>query len=131
MNCYPMARINKANSNKGIVMTITDKWRSYAERLPDIYRDILAAFPAIEPGRKKGYGLAFQTLTMHFINTSKQWSLGDVEAACKQLAENGFIEIKNGIFAHPTEDGEELIAAVTGKKIPDSRPIPALPARPA
>jgi hypothetical protein len=102
---------------------------AYAENLPPIYRDILSAFPTIEPGRKAGYGLAFQTLAMHFANTARGYSLGDVQEACRRLAEGGFIEIKNGIFAHPTDLGEQLIAAVTGRPRASSPDIPQLPAR--
>lgn len=100
----------------------------YSKRLPEIYRDILAAFPEVEPGRKAGYGLAFQTLAAHFVNRSKPWSFGDVEEACRQLAEQGFVDIRNGFFAHPTDLGEQLIAAVTGLTPAPVRGIPALPA---
>lgn len=102
---------------------------AYAKNLPPIYRDVLEAFPAIEPGRKAGYGLAFQTLAMHFTNTNREYSLGDVQLACEQLAEEGFIEIKNEIFAHPTDLGEQLIAAVTGKQRASTPNLPKLPAR--
>ena len=54
---------------------------AYAKNLPDIYRDIMAAFPAIEPGRKAGYGLAFQTLAMHFANTRA----GTASEKCRRL----------------------------------------------
>ena len=87
---------------------------AYASNLPPIYRAILAAFPEIEPGRKAGYGLAFQTLAVHFANSRRGFSFGEVQEACKRLAESGFVEIKNKIFAHPTDLGEQLIAAVTG-----------------
>jgi hypothetical protein len=103
--------------------------REYAKSLPGIYRDIMAAFPAVEPGRKAGYGLAFQTLAVHFANTRQGWSLEDVRAACTQLAETGFVEIRNEIFAHPTELGEQLIAAVTGKPQASHSSVPRLPAR--
>ncbi len=103
---------------------------AYADVLPEIYRDILAAFPAIEPRRNPGYGLAFQTLAAYFANTRKPWTFGDVQAACEQLADGGFVEIKNGIFAHPTEIGEQLIAAVTGKTPAANVAVPALPTRP-
>jgi hypothetical protein len=102
---------------------------AYAKGLPPIYRDILAAFPAIEPGRKAGYGLAFQTLAVHFANTKREWVLGEVQEACKQLADSGFVEIKNGIFVHPTDLGEQLIAVVTGGSRASSSAIPRLPAR--
>lgn len=100
---------------------------AYAARLPEIYRAILAAFPKIEPGRKSGYGLAFQTLAIHFANSELPYSLGDVEEACRHLAERGFIEIRNGIFAHPTERGEELIAAVTNTPRAPQTKVPPLP----
>jgi hypothetical protein len=102
---------------------------AYARSLPPIYRDIMAAFPAIEASRKAGYGLAFQTLAMHFANTKRGYGVGEIQEACKQLAENGFIEIKNGIFAHPTDLGEQLIAVVTGGSRASSLVVPQLPAR--
>ena len=101
---------------------------AYAKKLPPIYRDIMAAFPAIEPGRKAGYGLAFQTLTMHFTNIGKEYSFGEVQDACMRLADSGFIEVRNGIFAHPTDLGEQLIAAVTERPRASSSAIPQLPA---
>jgi hypothetical protein len=105
----------------------TDKeLREYASRLPDIYRDILAAFPEVEPRRKKGYGLAFQTLAAHFANRRIEHGLDEVLEACRQLAEMGFIEIRNEIFAHPTDLGEELIAAITGKRAAAGN-VPVLP----
>lgn len=101
----------------------------YASHLHPIYRDILAAYPAIEPHRQAGYGLAFQTLAIHFFNTGKQWSLGDVQGACEKMAEAGIVEMKNGIFAHPTEIGERLIATISGKPLAPTFAIPALPTR--
>src|SRR5580698_5967462 len=101
---------------------------AYAKGLPSIYRDIMAAFPEIEPGRKAGYGLAFQTLAMHFVNTQRGYGFEEVKEACKQLAANGFIEIRNEIFAHPTELGEQMIAVVTGGSRASKLVIPQLPA---
>jgi hypothetical protein len=102
---------------------------AYAKSLPPIYRDIMAAFPEIEPGRKAGYGLAFQTIAIHFANTRRGHGFGEVQDACRHLADNGFIKVKNGIFAHPTELGEQLIAAVTGGSVASSSAVPELPAR--
>jgi hypothetical protein len=100
---------------------------AYAKGLPPIYRDILAAYPEIEPGRKAGYGLAFQTVAMHFANTRRPYGLGDVQEACRQLAAGGFFEIKNEIFAHPTDLGERLIAAVSGAPRAPTTGVPQLP----
>jgi hypothetical protein len=108
-------------------MPTDEQIAEYAKRLPDVYRDIMAAFPEIEPGRKAGYGLAFQTIAVYFINSRKAHSLGDIQVACKRLAEMGFIEIKNQFFAHPTELGEKLIAAITGGTRAPSPNVPSLP----
>jgi len=110
-------------------MPTDDKMREYAERLPPIYRHIMAAFPEIEPGRKAGYGLAFQTLTAHFFNTRRQYGFEEVRQACTLLAQNGFLEIRKEIFAHPTDLGEQLIAAVTDKPTASPAMVPELPAR--
>jgi hypothetical protein len=99
---------------------------AYAQQLPQIYRDILAAFPEVEPGRKAGFGLAFQTLTAHFYNRKIGHALDEVREACRQLAAAGLVEIHNEIFAHPTELGERLIAILTGKRAPVMR-VPDLP----
>jgi hypothetical protein len=101
----------------------------YASSLPDIYRDILAAYPEIEPKRKAGYGLAFQTMAAHFANTKKGHGFQEVQDACMRLADNGFVEIKNGIFAHPTGLGEQLIAAVANQPVAPPPMVPALPLR--
>jgi hypothetical protein len=103
--------------------------KDYSRTLPPIYRDIMAAFPEIEPGRKAGYGLAFQTLAVHFANTHRGWGLEEVREACMRLAENGFFEIKNGIFAHPTDLGEQLIAVVSDSPVASHAHVPQLPAR--
>jgi hypothetical protein len=68
--------------------------KKYATKLPRIYRDIMAAFPKIEPNRKSGFGLAFQTLAAHFANTQRGYGLDEVREACMRLAENGFFTIK-------------------------------------
>lgn len=101
--------------------------KEYAARLPRIYRDILTAFPAVDPSRKSGYGLALQTIVAHFANRGMEHRWDDVQTACRRLADMGFLEIRNGIFAHPSELGERLIATITGKSAADVD-LPELPA---
>ncbi len=103
---------------------------AYAERLPPIYRDILAAFPEIEPGRRAGDGLAFPTLAVHFINCGIAHGQEEVEEACRQLAGGGIVTIRNGFFAYPTELGERLIAVLTGKRAAPKVRVPELPLPP-
>jgi hypothetical protein len=86
--------------------------QGYLEQLAPIYKDVLAAFWRFDPTRKNGEGLAFQSL---YSVLDEQYTLGEIRAACLELEKGGAVEIRNGIFAHPTELGEELITAVTGK----------------
>lgn len=102
-------------------MPITTK---YVQSLPAIYRDILAAFPQFDPTRKSGYGLSFQSL---YSALNGRYNLGEIKLACEQMATAGFMEIRNTIFATPTESGEELIAAVTGGNPASKGGVPPFP----
>jgi len=102
--------------------------QEYVDNLPSIYRDILAEFPALEPSRKIGYGLAFQTLFEALKD--KKWSFGQIMQACEKMELGGAVTIKNRIFVHPTTIGEEIIAELTGKhavpeSVDDFPPIPS------
>ena len=77
----------------------------YVRNLPEIYRDILAAFPEFSPTRKAGYGLSFPSL---YSALDGRYTLGEIELACEQMARAGVMEIKHTIFATPTPAGEEL-----------------------
>jgi len=105
------------------------EYREYAETLPEIYREVLAAFARIEPNRKAGYGLALQTIAADFEGRGLGFTLGDTIEACQQLQDKGFVQIKNRIFVHPTERGERLITVITGRE-PRRASIPPLPAPP-
>jgi len=98
----------------------------YLKELPDIYREILSAFPRLEPTRKAGYGLAYQTL---YESLRERCSLGDIIQACQQMQQGGAVEIKQRIFVHPTEMGEQIIEGLTGKK-PRESTVPAFPTPP-
>ena len=79
---------------------ITDaQLQAYAKELPDIYREILAAFPRIEPTRSQGYGLAFQTLAADFESRKLGLGLGEIIQACEQLGHHGLVEINTRLRA--------------------------------
>ena len=103
-------------------MPISDK---YVNSLPEIYRDILAAFPQFNPTRTVGYGLSCQSL--HSALDGK-YALGQIMKACENMAKGGVMEIKHDIFARPTPLGEELIATITGIAAPtlEVEPFPPL-----
>jgi hypothetical protein len=96
----------------------------YVRNLPEIYRDILAAFPEFSPTRKAGYGLSFPSL---YSALDGRYTLGEIELACEQMARAGVMEIKHTIFATPTPAGEELIAAVTGGNPAPKAGVPPFP----
>ena len=102
-----------------------EQLKSYAELLPSIYREILIAFPRLEPYRKPGYGLAFQTLAVGL----EDFSLGQIIQACEQLERQSLVKIKHKIFVHPTQLGERLIGIITGRSAPVAQ-VPELPALP-
>jgi hypothetical protein len=110
-------------------MATAEQFDAYAANLPTIYREILAAFPRVEPNRKPRFGLAYQSLWADFEQRDLGISLGELMEACEQLAGNGLVEIKRGMFVHPTEKGEQLIRAITGKEAKPSK-VPVLPPPP-
>ena len=64
-------------------MPISDE---YVNSLPEIYRDMLAAFPQFNPTRKVGYGLAFQSL---YSALDGKYTLGEIKMACENMAKGG------------------------------------------
>ena len=111
-------------------MATDEQLKSYAESLPPIYREILAAFPRIEPARKQGFGLAFQTLSTDFESRHTGFTLGEIIQACQALEQQHIVEIKHRIFAYPTQLGERLIGVLTGQHTPEVL-VPELPSPPA
>lgn len=107
-------------------MATIDDLKLYVESLPPIYREILAAFPRIEPTRKAGYGLAYQTIAVDFEERSVGFTLQEIMLACQKLEQQKFVEIKNRIFVCPTDSGESLIAIISGQKSP-ILDVPELP----
>lgn len=96
----------------------------YVTDLPDIYRAILAAYPRFDSTRKVGHGLSYQSL---YSALEGEYTPGQIMTACRNMAEGDVMEIKRKIFACPTSLGEELIAAITGKTIPEPEVPPFNP----
>lgn len=100
--------------------------KQYLETIPPIYRDVLAAYPRINPLRKKGNGLAVSTIYANLENEQKSYSVGEIREACHNLAASGVVQIQNQIFVHPTDLGEELIASLTEQATP-AKSVPPFP----
>lgn len=93
----------------------------YVRSLPEIYRDILSAFPELEPSRGAGDCLAFQTL---YAGLDGKYSLGDIRDACDRLAEGGAIVFRLRMFACPTRLGEAIIATLCGEHSRERTAVP-------
>ena len=101
----------------------------YIKNLPDIYRDVLEAYPQFNSTRIVGDGLAYRSLYSALADENKRYSLGQIKRACENMADVGLMVIKHSMFACPTPKGEELISAITGRMTPvsDVPPIEAPP----
>lgn len=102
-------------------MPITEQ---YVQELPEIYRDILAAYPRFDTTRRMGHGLSYQSL---YTALEGRYTLGEIKTACLEMAKGRVVTIKNEIFARPTELGEELIASITGGHVPEPQVPPFKP----
>lgn len=108
-------------------MPTDEEIKAYADKLPAIYRDVLAAFPAVAPDRRVGDGLALQTLLSHLIvEADSPYTDDDIHLAITKLFESGFLDVKRGVACYPTPLGEQLIGALTGQYAAE-RGIPDLP----
>lgn len=99
--------------------------------LPEVYEELLKAFPEIAPGRVPGSGLAVPTLYAHLRDAHLQqhrdpWPISYVRLAVKQLAAKDIVQVQNQIFVFPTEQGENLITAVSGV-LPEPQSPPPFP----
>ena len=108
-------------------MPSDEQIKEYADKLPEIYRDVLSAFPGENPTRRDGDGLLPESIEshVHFLNSDHRE--GDVTAAVARLTDRGFFEVDARFGeVRPTPLGERLIAAVTGRR-PAPVSIPDLP----
>lgn len=109
---------------------------TYAASLPRIYRDLLQQFPISDPYRTPGSGLALPTLYAGLMERYREqdeplpYSSGMVREACLNMARKGVVDIRNEIFAYPSELGEELIAIVSGREAQTVEPFPSPPTPP-
>ncbi|MFM9960772.1 MAG: hypothetical protein ACKV2Q_06060 [Planctomycetaceae bacterium] len=83
----------------------------YLESVPPIFKEILAAFPKVDPRRLRGTGLGFQSI---YSALDEKYTLTEIKLACKELELGNAVEQRISNFVHPTELGEILIAALTG-----------------
>ena len=105
-----------------------EQLRDYAAKLPQIYRDLLAAFPKIDPDRRSGDPAKVFDIEELLVSESKDVRMSDVQDAIYQLVSQKFLRgIGGGLYyCVPTVLGERLITLIT-KHVPRPASIPALP----
>jgi hypothetical protein len=107
-------------------MPTDEQVREYADKLPDIYRHVLSAFPGAAPTRRAGDGLTADTLHDYIEEQFPDDRHNDVFDAVLKLTDRGFLTRQNKVIFSPTPLGERLIRAVTGH-VPSPEGIPELP----
>lgn len=119
-------------------MPTDEQLREYVGQLPPIYRDILAAYPELNPARKAGQGLAvvsfvdlFGVGEDDFGNEfrDERYDEDEVVDAFRQLEERRFLSrdpVLGALRYAPTELGERLITLLTGRA-PRPKGAPLLP----
>ena len=128
--------------------------RAYADKLPGIYREVLAAFPSEAPNRRLGDGLLLSSIDARFQETMPpDYRTRDLNSAVSQLEARGFLArgdrakrdglpghglgvghmmaqalrtLESDPFLVPTYLGERLITAVTGHSAAEKE-VPPLP----
>jgi hypothetical protein len=108
-------------------MPTPDQIKAYAESLPDIYRQVLTALHTADPDRRYGDGVVSYQLWQQLTAVRSQYARRDYEFALQELEQSGFVRHLEDIpFWQVTELGEELLAAVTGRRA-KKVVVPALP----
>ena len=104
-----------------------EQLREYADKLPAIYRDILAAFPGVAPRRRAGEGLMEETIEQFVADHSPDHRPEDVADGLGRLADRGFLGRDDRFVVYtPTPLGERLLHVVTGHT-PVTAAMPDLP----
>jgi hypothetical protein len=128
-----------------------EQLKEYAAQLPDLYKDILAAYQYADPNRERGVGVFEGTLRNFLWNELMRSGRDGIDPgqkrrypfspaldefgdegfseAVSRLIAEGFIEPRgpNGIGSLiPTEVGERLIEIVSGRPVP-RKVFPDLP----
>lgn len=119
-------------------MPTDEQLRKYLEQVPQIYHDILSAYPKLSPERKTGGGVMVLSLVDHFgpsVDDNRgeffpaEHDEDEILDALSQLEERGFLARDpklNTLSYAPTAVGERLISLLTGFA-PRPKGAPPLP----
>ena len=105
-----------------------DQLREYAAKLPQIYKDLLAAFPKVDPDRRSGDPVKVFEIEELLVNEASDVRIQDFQKAINQLVSQKFLRDIGGSlnYCAPTVLGERLITLITNH-VPRPASIPELP----
>ena len=104
-----------------------DQLRDYAAQIPQIYKDLLAAIPAIDQNRRTGDPVPRLQLEDRLVDEGRDIRIADVQTAMDELMLQKFIRFVSGSnYVVPTPIGERLITILTNHQ-PRPETIPKLP----
>ena len=104
-----------------------EQLREYAAKLPQLYREVLEAFPGAYPARRQHDSLTRESLLSQL--QSSEYQTAEILEGVELLVKNGFLKLTElGMFqiVKPTIVGERLLEVLTGKIAP-KRGAPPLP----
>lgn len=108
-------------------MPTPDQLKAYADSLPDIYRQVLTALSDAAPDRRYGDGVMAYAVWQQLAGVRSEYVRRDYSYALDELEQSGFLGFTDEInLWQITPLGEELLAAVTGKRARKVT-VPALP----
>jgi len=105
-------------------MPTAAQMKAYADQLPAIYRDLLKAMAQTDPERVVG-----DVFVAHLVHSKLEgkYSRRAIEGCLMELESQNYLSLEDRVGAIELTDlGEELLAAVTGKK-PKAEVVPKLP----
>jgi len=95
----------------------TEQLNAYADKLPAIYREILAAMQNSDPLRRYGGGIDPRGFWDQLTGSRSEYTRGEYSYAIEQLEKRGFLGYDDSVgFYFPTDACEELMATITGKR---------------
>jgi hypothetical protein len=110
-----------------------EQLRDYIDKMPQIYKDVLAAFPDIAPTRRRGEAILCESISGYVAEQDNDYRLADIDSAIEELIKKGVLRrsiddpsrrefhqeykkmFPDEVFPLPI--GERIIKLLTGKDV--------------
>ncbi|MGL6076496.1 MAG: hypothetical protein ACRC8S_20265 [Fimbriiglobus sp.] len=105
-----------------------DQLKSYLDKIPEIYREILREIPKQNLKRRRFDFIQESTIVMNLASEEHDVRIQDLQAALEELKRLGFLELApyglSSLHSRPTTLGERAIEMLTGNS---AKPASILP----